>query len=28
MGTVAIGHPAATPPSRPPRDPAAFTITR
>jgi coenzyme F420-0:L-glutamate ligase / coenzyme F420-1:gamma-L-glutamate ligase len=28
MGTVAIGHPAATPPARPPRDPATFTITR
>jgi coenzyme F420-0:L-glutamate ligase / coenzyme F420-1:gamma-L-glutamate ligase len=28
MGTVAIGHPAAPPPNRPPRDPAAFTITR
>jgi dehydro coenzyme F420 reductase / coenzyme F420-0:L-glutamate ligase / coenzyme F420-1:gamma-L-glutamate ligase len=28
MGTVAIGHPAAPPPDRPPRDPAAFTITR
>ena len=28
MGTVAVGHPAATPPSRPPRDPAAFTLTR
>ena len=28
MGTVAIGHPAATPPPRPPRDPAAFTVTR
>jgi coenzyme F420-0:L-glutamate ligase / coenzyme F420-1:gamma-L-glutamate ligase len=28
MGTVAIGHPAAAPPVRPPRDPAAFTITR
>jgi len=28
MGTVAVGHPAATPPPRPPRDPAAFTLTR
>jgi coenzyme F420-0:L-glutamate ligase / coenzyme F420-1:gamma-L-glutamate ligase len=28
MGAVAIGHPAATPPPRPPRDPAAFTVTR
>jgi coenzyme F420-0:L-glutamate ligase/coenzyme F420-1:gamma-L-glutamate ligase len=28
MGTVAIGHPAAPPPNRPPRNPAAFTITR
>jgi coenzyme F420-0:L-glutamate ligase/coenzyme F420-1:gamma-L-glutamate ligase len=28
MGAVAIGHPAATPPSRPPRDPSAFTLTR
>src|SRR5580693_5511601 len=28
MGTVAIGHPAAPPPNRPPRDPAAFTVTR
>jgi coenzyme F420-0:L-glutamate ligase/coenzyme F420-1:gamma-L-glutamate ligase len=28
MGTVAIGHPAAPPANRPPRDPAAFTITR
>ena len=25
MGAVAIGHPAATPPDRPPRDPAACT---
>jgi hypothetical protein len=25
---VAVGHPAATPPDRPPRDPAAFTLTR
>ena len=28
MGTVAVGHPAATPPPRPQRDPAAFTLTR
>jgi len=28
MGAVAIGHPAATPPPRPPRDPSAFTLTR
>ena len=28
MGGVAVGHPAATPPPRPPRDPAAFTLTR
>jgi len=28
MGTVAVGHPAATPPPRPPRDPAAFTLPR
>jgi coenzyme F420-0:L-glutamate ligase/coenzyme F420-1:gamma-L-glutamate ligase len=28
MGTVAIGHPAATPPPRPERDPAAVTINR
>jgi coenzyme F420-0:L-glutamate ligase / coenzyme F420-1:gamma-L-glutamate ligase len=28
MGAVAVGHPAAPPPPRPPRDPAAFTITR
>jgi coenzyme F420-0:L-glutamate ligase/coenzyme F420-1:gamma-L-glutamate ligase len=28
MGTVAIGHPAAAPPTRPPRNPATFTITR
>jgi coenzyme F420-0:L-glutamate ligase/coenzyme F420-1:gamma-L-glutamate ligase len=28
MGAVAIGHPAATPPDRPPRDPAAYTLTR
>jgi coenzyme F420-0:L-glutamate ligase/coenzyme F420-1:gamma-L-glutamate ligase len=28
MGAVAIGHPAATPPPRPGRDPAAVTITR
>jgi coenzyme F420-0:L-glutamate ligase/coenzyme F420-1:gamma-L-glutamate ligase len=28
MGAVAVGHAAATPPPRPPRDPAAFTLTR
>jgi coenzyme F420-0:L-glutamate ligase/coenzyme F420-1:gamma-L-glutamate ligase len=28
MGAVAIGHPAAPPRPRPPRDPAAFTVTR
>jgi coenzyme F420-0:L-glutamate ligase / coenzyme F420-1:gamma-L-glutamate ligase len=28
MGAIAVGHPAATPPARPPRDPAAFTLTR
>jgi coenzyme F420-0:L-glutamate ligase/coenzyme F420-1:gamma-L-glutamate ligase len=28
MGAVAVGHPAAAPPPRPPRDPAAFTISR
>ena len=28
MGSVAVGHPAAPAPSRPPRDPAAFTVTR
>jgi dehydro coenzyme F420 reductase / coenzyme F420-0:L-glutamate ligase / coenzyme F420-1:gamma-L-glutamate ligase len=28
MGAVAVGHPAASPPARPPRDPAAFTLTR
>ncbi len=28
MGAVAVGHPAATPAPRPPRDPAAFTVTR
>jgi coenzyme F420-0:L-glutamate ligase / coenzyme F420-1:gamma-L-glutamate ligase len=28
MGAVAVGHPAASPPPRPPRDPAAFTVTR
>jgi len=28
MGAVAIGHPASTPPPRPPRDPSAFTLTR
>ncbi|GII61380.1 coenzyme F420:L-glutamate ligase [Sphaerisporangium krabiense] len=28
MGTVAIGHPSAPPPDRPPRDPADFIVTR
>jgi coenzyme F420-0:L-glutamate ligase/coenzyme F420-1:gamma-L-glutamate ligase len=28
MGAIAVGHPAATPPPRPPRDPAAYTLTR
>jgi len=28
MGAIAVGHPAATPPDRPPRDPAAYTLTR
>jgi coenzyme F420-0:L-glutamate ligase / coenzyme F420-1:gamma-L-glutamate ligase len=28
MGAVAVGHAAASPPPRPPRDPAAFTLTR
>jgi len=28
MGAVAVGHPAGSPPPRPPRDPAAFTLTR
>jgi len=28
MGAIAIGHPAAPAPARPPRDPAAFTLTR
>jgi hypothetical protein len=28
MGAVAIGHPAAAAPPRPPREPAAFTVTR
>ena len=28
MGAIAIGHPAAAPPVRPPRDPEAFTLTR
>jgi coenzyme F420-0:L-glutamate ligase / coenzyme F420-1:gamma-L-glutamate ligase len=27
MGAVAVGHPAAPAPARPPRDPAAFTVT-
>jgi coenzyme F420-0:L-glutamate ligase/coenzyme F420-1:gamma-L-glutamate ligase len=28
MGAIAVGHPAAAPAPRPPRDPAAFTLTR
>ena len=28
MGAVGVGHPAAPAPDRPPRDPAAFTVTR
>jgi coenzyme F420-0:L-glutamate ligase / coenzyme F420-1:gamma-L-glutamate ligase len=28
MGAIAVGHPAAAPPVRPPRDPAAFTLIR
>ena len=28
MGAVGVGHPAAAPPQRPPRDPADFTLTR
>jgi coenzyme F420-0:L-glutamate ligase/coenzyme F420-1:gamma-L-glutamate ligase len=28
MGAIAVGHPAAPAPARPPRDPAAFTLTR
>jgi coenzyme F420-0:L-glutamate ligase/coenzyme F420-1:gamma-L-glutamate ligase len=28
MGAVGVGHPAASPPSRPPRDPAGFMLTR
>ena len=28
MGAVAVGHPAAPAPARPPRDPAAFTVIR
>jgi coenzyme F420-0:L-glutamate ligase/coenzyme F420-1:gamma-L-glutamate ligase len=28
MGAIAVGHPAATPPARPPRDPEAFTLLR
>jgi coenzyme F420-0:L-glutamate ligase/coenzyme F420-1:gamma-L-glutamate ligase len=27
MGAVGVGHPAAAPPSRPPRDPDDFTLT-
>lgn len=28
MGAVAVGHPASTPPPRPPRDPEAYTLVR
>ncbi|HTU73477.1 MAG TPA: coenzyme F420-0:L-glutamate ligase [Trebonia sp.] len=28
MGAIAVGHPAATPPHRPPRDPQSFTLLR
>ena len=28
MGAIAVGHPAATPPHRPPRDPESFTLIR
>jgi len=28
MGAVAVGHPAGAARPRPPRDPAAFTVTR
>jgi coenzyme F420-0:L-glutamate ligase / coenzyme F420-1:gamma-L-glutamate ligase len=28
MGAIAVGYPAAAPPSRPPRDPDGFTLTR
>ena len=28
MGAIAVGHPAAAPPVRPPRDPGAFTLIR
>ncbi len=28
MGAIGVGHPASTPPPRPPRDPERFTITR
>ncbi len=28
MGAVAVGHPAVSPPPRPPRDPATYTLTR
>jgi coenzyme F420-0:L-glutamate ligase / coenzyme F420-1:gamma-L-glutamate ligase len=28
MGAVGVGHPAAVPPDRPPRDPAKYLLTR
>jgi hypothetical protein len=28
MGAVGVGHPAASPPSRPPRDPGDFLLVR
>jgi coenzyme F420-0:L-glutamate ligase / coenzyme F420-1:gamma-L-glutamate ligase len=28
MGAIAVGHPAADPPHRTPRDPEAFTLVR
>jgi len=28
MGAIAVGHPAASPPPRPPRDPESFTLIR
>ena len=28
MGAIGVGHPASTPPPRPPRDPARFLLTR